>query len=211
MIPAQFILCGLWCGVDPLHGARTVVPEHGALHVGGGVNAVFPTLTLGATLGVSSRVDARFVYTTHGGVAHEVEAGARVRLTERWGLVHTASYGLFLVEEIGGIQSVHAPFGNGLTTTHQVVLSRLNLQGLHLAFTAGVTLRWLVPRQEFETVTLAFEPTLHTAHAQVVAEWVARSGGTWWLQVRATVPVQADFKLIGYFPMVLVGRSWALP
>jgi len=44
-----------------------------------------------------------------------------------------------------------------------------------------------------------------------VAEWVARSGGTWWLQVRATVPVQADFKLIGYFPMVLVGRSWALP
>lgn len=177
MTPAVFILCGLWCGHSPLRGAYTVAPGGGAVHVGGGVNVVLPTLALGATLGVASRVDVTLTYETHAGLAHVFSAAARVRLSERWATTHTLSHGLFVVEEIGGIQSARSPFGNGLTTTHSAVFSRWNLSGLHLALTV---------------------------------EWAARGAGTWWLQVRALVPIQAEFSLLGYLPMVLVGRSWSL-
>ncbi len=210
MTPAVFILRGLWCGHSPLRGAYTVAPGSGAVHMGGGVHVVLPTLALGATLGVASRVDVTLTYETHAGLAHTFSAATRVRLSERWATTHSLSHGLFVVEDIGGIQSARAPFGNGLTTTHGAVFSRWNLSGLHLALAAGVTIRWLVPRESFDVVTLETEPTLHTAHLDLTVEWAARSSGTWWLQVRALVPVQAEFNLIGYLPMVLVGRSWSL-
>lgn len=210
MTPAVFILCGLWCGRSPVHGAHTLAPGRGALHVGGGVNVVLPVLRLGATLGLAPRVDASLTYETHGGLAHVVTAGARVRLAERWALTTAVAHGLFVVEEIGGIQSARAPFGNGLTTTHALTFSRWNPSGLHVALAAGVTVRWLAPRASFDVVTLAPDVTLHTAHLDVTVEWAARSPGTWWLQVRALVPVQADFHLLGYLPMITVGRSWSL-
>jgi hypothetical protein len=211
-MPARFILCGLWCGHSPLLGAFTVAPERGAVSVAGGVNAVFPTLALSVTAGVSSRLDLTLAYETHAGLAHVVRASARARLAERWAMVNAVSYGLFTVEDIGGIESVYAPFGNGLTTTHSAVFSRWSEGALHLAFAAGVTVRWVVPRQDaFGVTTLEAAPTLHTAHLDASVEWAARASGTWWLTFRALVPIQADFRLFGYLPMVLVGRSWSLP
>jgi len=211
MITAQFMLCGLWCGADPVMGALVVPEGRGAIQLAGGVNAVLPALTFGAVVGVGSRVDVGARYEMYAGLAHALTATARVRLAERWALVNSASYGFFAVDEISGIQSSRAPFGSGFTTTHGVAWSRWNRDGLHVSLAAGVTVRWLRLRDVLDVVDLVPDVTLHTAHVEVTTEWAARSGGSWWVSVRALVPVQANFQVFGFLPMVLVGRSWGLP
>lgn len=211
MMAARFMLCGLWCGGDPVQGARVIPAGRAAVQLAGGVNAALPSLAFGAAAGLGAGVDVAARYEVHAGLAHELTAAARVRLAERWALVTEVSHGFFTVEEIGGIQASRAPFGNGLTTAHQVAFSRWNRDGLHVALAAGLVVRWLRPRESLDVVDVVADVTLHTARLDVTAEWAARSGGSWWLSFRAVVPIQADFRVFGYLPMVLVGRSWSLP
>ena len=47
-------------------------------------------------------------------------------------------------------------------------------------------------------------------YAELGAEW-ERKHGALFLRFRAVVPVQADFRVIGFLPMFTVGRSFMVP
>lgn len=201
MTAAGFILCAWWCASNPTLGAMVAPAGEGALQLGGGVDALFPTLEAAGQLGLGRGIDLGVRYETQL-LVHTFAAEARLRLADRLALAVDADWGFFVIDEIAGIRAEDAPFGGGATLGMALWRSWFARGGAHVAGGLGATLRWLEAngelRASFDHVTI-----------EIASEW-GGDGGTTYLRFRAVVPIAADFHVIGFLPGVVVGRSWNL-
>lgn len=172
---------------------------------GGGVRGMLPSATAGAGADLGDwTVEGR--YDTVGGLAHDVGVITRLRLTERFDVGLDAFHGFFGAEDIGGIRQAPSPLGNGLTTALTSRYHVTTRRGVRVAPGAGLTMRWTRLEESFGTVDRRFDPTLHHVQASIDVRW---KGGAF-LRFRALVPVQADFRVFGYVPLLEMGRTWSL-
>lgn len=196
MTAALFILSAcLW----------TTPPPADAVRAGGGFIGLLPAATLRAEIGAGERVAVTARYDTAAGMAHDLGLGARVHFGP-WRAEFEAAHGFFSVEELGGIVLANAPFGQGLTTLFGAAYALHTARGHAVFFEGGLTARWTRLEDDFGTRTRVFEPTLHTAHLGLGVDW---TGGLF-LRVRAVAPVQAELKVLGYYPHAFVGYAWPL-
>lgn len=174
-----------------------------------GWDTTLPTVSLGATAGIAHGVDLDARYDTRAGLSHDFGLRVRVSLVEMIAASLVVSHGFFAVEEIGGIQSSRAPFGNGLALAPTLHLSTFREAGAHVAFGIGATVRLTRLRESFGMLERDLDPRLESAFLDVAAEW-EDDGATTWLALRAAIPIQADVHVIGFLPWITVGRSWEL-
>jgi hypothetical protein len=188
-----------------LLGAAQAAPPAG-LRAGGGFSGLFPSATAGLRAPVSDAVDLEVRYDTVAGLAHDVG------VTGRW---HHAPYdlglavahGFFGVEDLGGIPLQHAPLGEGLTTALVGGWTTHTARDHAVRVEVGLTARWWhVDDVDVGTQDRVFDPTVHHAHVEVGVDFV---GGVF-LRGRAVVPIQAELRVLGYLPVVMVGRAWTL-
>lgn len=215
MIAALFILSALSSSSAPgapTRGAALVPPRRVAVEIAGGVTGVFPTFGLRVTTGAARWLDVSAGIETYAGLVNSTGIAARLRFAPNFGARLGVDYAFAVVDDLGGIRTADAPFANGLTTTVSLLASLFRGPGAHIAFGLGLTSRWVAPRVAQDgTVVTGFAPApAYNAHAEVAAEWPVR-GGTVYLLFRAVVPIQAELQVLGYFPTLLVGRTWGLP
>ena len=197
--------------VDPSTGGAVVGPGEAVVHGEVGMAAVLPTVQIGGTAGLSERVDLSAHYVTHAGLAHAVALRTRVRATDRLSLGLQVDESFFTVEELAGIQAVRVPVGNRLALTPQLLIHRPTADGVHLGWTAGAALRTLaVVETPGGTLRRAWQPAVDEVWAEVAAEWPGDRGNTT-LRFRAIVPVATELHVLGYLPVVALGRTWGLP
>ncbi len=161
-----------------------------------------------ATAGAGVHLDAWTVegrYDMVAGLAHDVGVVARRRLG-RFDVGLDAFHGFFGTEDISDIRQAPSPLGTGLTTALTGRYHLTTKRGVRVAPGAGLTVRWTRLEESFGTVERRFDPTLHHVQASVDVRW---KGGAF-LRFRALVPVQADFKVFGYLPLLELGRAWSL-
>lgn len=209
MTAAPFILCAWWCAASPTLGGVTLAPGEAAVYGAIGWDTTLPTVSLGATAGIVRGVDLDARYDTRAGLAHDFGLRIRVALAETIAASLVASHGFFAVEEIGGIQSSRAPFGNGLALAPALHLSTFREAGAHVAFGVGATVRLTRLSESFGMLERELDPHLESAFLDVAAEW-EDDGATTWLALRAAIPIQTDVHVIGFLPWITVGRSWEL-
>lgn len=210
MMAAPFILCVYWCTTSPSLGAMSVPPGEVAFDLGGGMSAVLPTVTIGGTAGVTDSFDLGLHYDVHGGIAHDVYATARLSF-DRFALRLDLGHVFYAIEEVGGIEAVDSPFGNGAYSTLAFVISFFRDDATHVALGAGATVRWfdLVRRDDLDGLERAFDPILQSAHLEATAEWEGGGGATY-VRFVASVPLQAEFRVLGFLPRIVAGRVWRL-
>lgn len=179
--------------------------EAPAVQVGGGVFGLLPAATLRATLPVVDGTALLVRYDTAAGMAHDVGLAAR----HDFGALRfelDVAHGFFGLEEIAGIHLDDAPFGNGLTTT-LTALGGIETSGGHrVGLGGGLTARWTRLASDFGVVERRFDPSLHHLHGEARVDW---TNGVF-LRVRAVVPIEAELRVIGFWPQVLVGHTWSL-
>lgn len=211
MIAAPFTLFALLSANSPTLGAATMPPQKVALYLGGGFNVLFPTLSLGATAGVSEGFDLDLRYDTHAGLVHDLSVTGRLQLGERWALGLGLAHSFFAFEELSGVVAVRAPFSNGSTVSPDVRWSFWRGTSTQVFLVAGASVRWLgLEEDEFGEVRRSLEFSLRHAFLEVGAEWL-EEGASNWVRVRAVVPIEAEFRSLGYLPWIMFGRSWSVP
>ena len=204
------MLFALTFASSPNLGADVVPPGEAALYIAGGFNVALPTLSLGATAGVADGVDLDFRYDTHAGIVHDVGLTGRFAFTKRLAAAVNLSYSLFAIEEVSGILAVRAPFSNGASVAPDLRWTVMNGSDTHINLQGGFAVRWLgLQEDEFGTVTRRLELSVRHAFAEVGAEWFDGDGSTW-LRVRAIVPVEAEFRVIGFLPWIVLGCTWSV-
>jgi len=82
-------------------------------------------------------------------------------------------------------------------------------EGPHVAFALGATVRMTRLRESFGELSREIDPSLESAWLEAAVEW-DDDGASTFLSFRATVPIQADLRVLGYFPWITIGRSWEL-
>lgn len=172
------------------------------VEIGGGVAGMFPAGSVRASLAAPVEIEAR--YLTLAGLVHDFGVGARYP-GEGWDLRLDVAHGFYAIEDLGGIDTAPAPFGNGTTSTLEA-RSWLQARRVRVALGGGATLRWLRLRERLGTVERVFEPTLHHVHGLAEGHWP----GGFFIRLSALVPIQADFKILGYLPTLTLGRAWSL-
>ncbi len=204
------MLCAFWLASSPTQGTAVTPSGEAGLYVAGGLNVALPTVTLGAIAGVADGFDLDFRYDTHAGLVHDVGLTARFAWAERFAAAVNVSYSFFAIEEVSGILAVRAPFSNGATVAPDVRWRVLDRKDHHLSLMGGASVRWLgLEEDEFGTVSRRLEFSVRHAFLEVGAEWIGDSGSTW-LRVRAVVPIEAEFRVLGYLPWIVVGHTWSL-
>ena len=202
MTAGAFILCAWWCASSPTLGAMVEPAGDGALRLGAGIDAFFPTLDAELTLGAGRGVDVTARYDTHGLLLHAFGAGARVRLADRLALSVDAEYAVFLIDSIADIEAEDAPVGGGASASIGLWRSFFAEGGAHVGVGASATVTWL-------DANGAAVAELDHLTFEIGAEW-AGDGGTTFLRVRAVVPIAAELHPLGYFPWIVIGRAWNL-
>jgi hypothetical protein len=210
MIAAPFILCVSWCTHSPTLGAEIVPPRKVALSVSGGLNVILPMLRLSAVSGVARGFDIGIDYDTYAGLVHTMGLAPRLRVHRHVALRAEVSYGFYTMEEIFGVRLSRAPFGNGLSLNPTLLASYRTRGGVNLAGAVGLSLRFLRIDDQGGVIERTPEISVQHVFAELGAEW-QRKHGALFLRFRAVVPVQADFRVIGFLPMFTVGRSFLLP
>ncbi|MEM9188400.1 MAG: hypothetical protein AAGF12_04460 [Myxococcota bacterium] len=199
-----------WCASEPAEGAIPVPAGEGRMHVAGGFGTLLPTFTLGGTLGVGDGVDLDLRYETYAALSHDISLTSRISLAEYWAVALSLNHVFFLIEDIGGVESADAPVGNGLSLAPSLFGSFFLDSGVHVALGASASFRFIeLVRNEDGTLTR--QPRLTLAHAalRVAVEWEG-DGATTFLRFSAVVPIQADFRVLGYLPHISFGRSFQL-
>ena len=210
MTAAPFMLCALTLASSPSLGTSVVPPGTAALYTGVGFNVALPTVTLGATAGVAKGIDLDLRYETHAGLAHDVGVTGRFRVAERLAAAVNLSYSFFAIEEVSGIVAVRAPFSNGATFAPDIRWLALDRGDTQISLLGGASVRWLgLDEDEFGTITRRLELSVRHAFLEVGAEW-SDPGGSTWLRVRAVVPIEAEFRVLGYLPWVMLGWTWSI-
>lgn len=175
------------------------------VQIGAGVFGLLPAATLRAEMPVADVIALAVRYDTAAGMVHDFGLAARL-VTGRARFELDVAHGFFGLEEIAGIQLDDAPFGHGLTTT-LVALARWHTDGGHAVdLGGGLTARWTDLDNDFGVQRRIFDPTLHHLHGEVRVD--GRDGI--FLRLRAVVPIEAELRIIGFWPQVLVGHTWAL-
>lgn len=195
MTAALYMLCALTSSL-PAEGA--------AARLGGGVFGLLPAATLraeaplgGFALGVR--------YDTAAGLVHDVGLSARYAV-DAWHVELDVSHGFVGLEEIAGIQLDDIPLGQGLTTALVGLGEVITSSGHRVRLGGGLTAKWTAIETVLEVQERVFEPSLHHVHGEVRVDW---TNGLF-LRGRAVVPVAAELRVIGFWPQLLVGRTWAL-
>ena len=188
MTAAPFILCASWCAASA--GAVLPPPGNATVSVGGGMAVVVPTVGVAGTVGVTSWLAVAGRYETFAGLAHTGQASARARFADGWAIDLGVGYGLFVTDVVFGIDTRESPFGRGLRLEPSLHRS-LRSGGVHVGIGAGATWR-------FDGIA--------SAQAEVSFDW--RAGA--FLRVRGLVPLEGDFRVLGYLPTVVAGWSFAL-
>lgn len=201
MMAALYMLCA-WLSSPVADGGDAIDPA--AVRVGGGVFGLLPAATLRAEVPVDG-ITLAVRYDTAAGLAHDVGLAGRMA----WGRARVeveVAHGFFGIEEIAGIGLDDAPLGHGLTTTASG-LWRWQTRGGHTVdLGGGLTARWTGLDNDFGVLERTFDPALHHVHGEARVDW---DGGVW-LRFRAVVPIEAELKVIGFWPQVLVGYRWGL-
>lgn len=198
MTAALYMLCALtWSAADaPVDPASA--------RIGGGVFGLLPAATLRADA-PAGPLTLAVRYDTAGGLVHDVGLAARAGLGD-WRLELEVAHGFPGLEEIGGIQLDDMPLGHGLTTAFVALRDLRTERGHHIRLGAGLTARWTAIRADFGIQERAFDPSLHHMHGEVRIDW---TNGVF-LRARAVVPIEAELKVLGFWPQVLVGHAWSL-
>ncbi len=205
------MLCAFLCANSPMLGTALVPEGEAALYAGGGLNFLLPTVTLGATAGVTDGFDLDLRYDTHAGLVHDVSLTGRVRVEDRFAVGLSLSHSFFAIEELSGILAVRSPFSNGSTIAPDIRWNVLERDNARVHVLGGAAVRWLrLEEDEFETVTRQLELSVRHAFFEVGAEWSGERSSTW-LRVRAVVPIETDFQVLGFLPWVVIGHSWSIP
>jgi hypothetical protein len=194
-----------------VHGAEVQPRGTGAVRLEGGMAGALPTVLAGASVGVSERVDLGAHVQTHAGLAWSLGATGRVRLSDHWGVGLTVDESLFTVQELAGIQALRAPLGNRVAATPQLLGAWQTDAGVSVGGSLGAEVgTWRLVEDPDGGAVRALRPALDHVWGEVVASWPRERGGLF-VRVRAVVPVAADFHVLGYLPVVAVGRHWGLP
>ncbi len=172
-----------------------------------GMAGALPTLLVGASLGVSDRVNIGAHYVTHAGLAHSLAVTGRWRAGDRYGLGLTVDESFFAVENLAGIEALRAPLGNRTAATPQALGRWVTEPGVELGGSVGAEVGLLRVRPTPDGAARAFDPALDHLWAEVAASW-PRERGALYMRLRAVVPVAVDFHVLGYLPTVTIGRSW---
>lgn len=175
-----------------------------AVALGGGVFGLLPAVTVRAEAPVGETVLA-LRYDTAAGLVHDVGLAGRMAWHDIEAEFEVA-HGFIGLEEIAGIQLDDIPLGQGLTTALTGLWQTTTDGGHHIRLGAGLTARWIAIHTDLGVQTRAFDPSLHHMHAEARVDW--RDGI--FLRFRAVVPIEAELKVIGFWPQVLVGYTWAL-
>ncbi len=191
MMAAPFILCASLSAAE--------------VAVGGGVFGLLPAVTLRAEAPVGDAAIA-VRYDTAAGLVHDVGLAGRVTWGDAIDVELELAHGFLGLEEIAGIQLDDIPLGQGLTTALSGLWRTTTDGGHRVRLGAGLTARWTTIRTDLGVQERAFDPSLHHAHGEVRVDW---QGGIF-LRFRAVVPIEAELKVIGFWPQALVGYSWAL-
>lgn len=210
MTVAPFMLCAFSFASSPALGTSIVPPGEAGLYVGGGFNLILPTLSFGGTAGITKGFDLDVRYDTHAGLVHDLGLTGRVRFADRFATALNVSYSFFAIEEVSGILAVRAPFSNGATFAPDLRWMVLDDSDTKVNLLGGVMVRWLaLTEDEFGTVTRQLEFSLRHAFFEVGAEWIDGDESTW-LRVRAVVPIEAEFRVLGYLPWIVIGHTWSI-
>ncbi|MBX2799743.1 MAG: hypothetical protein KTR31_18840 [Myxococcales bacterium] len=193
-----------------VHGAALPQGGQAVLQVEGGFAGTFPTLGAAAHLGLSESVDVTVDAVTHAGLAYAL--GLRARWAPQrgdWAMGLRLDESFFTVEELGGIPSIHAPFGGRLALTPTAAHRFTTTARVDLGTTAGAGVA-LVPVQATpDGPQRQLDPALETVWAEIAATWPGEGGRTV-VRLRLIVPVAGDFHPLGYVPWLTIGRIWGV-
>ena len=210
MIAASFILCASWCTHSPTLGAALVPPRQVALSVSGGLNVILPAVRLQAVAGLTQKLDLGLEYETYAGLVHGFALVPRVRLHRYVATSLAVSYSYYTVDELFGVRMSRAPFGNGLSLSPALHVSGFRRGGVHVSGALGLSIGVVRNGEMGSEVQRVAEISVQHIYGEVGAEWERRHGALF-LRFRAVVPVQSDFPIIGFLPMLTVGRSFLVP
>ena len=186
MTAAPFTLCAWWCASAVL-GAAPPPSGRVALDAAGGMNVLVPAIGAGGTVGLRGGHGAGLRWDTHAGLAHVFTASARVRVAGGWAVGLDGAYGLFISDELFGVDLARSPFAHGFMVEPIVAHTRGRF-----GIVAGTTVRLTDPG--WQSIKLAVTVDL----------------GPVFLRVQALVPLEADTRVLGYLPAVVVGKTWGL-
>jgi hypothetical protein len=158
-------------------------------HAGAGLAVVLPTVEAGLLVGVAGAAAMALRWETHAGVNHAVAAGARVRVADGWALGAEVAYADFVSRRVFGVDLSRSPFGTGLTAEPGAAWTRRDGR---LGLSAGLTVR-------------LDEPGLQAARVAVTVDL-----GPLFVRAQALVPLAEDTRVLGYFPAVVVGKTFGL-
>ena len=114
---------------------------------------------------------------------------------------------LFTVSEIAGVDLLRSPFGNRMAVTPQFLATTTTPTGVELGWTGGAEIAVVRTVRQDDRPIRTVRPRFDTLWAEVAASW-PREHGAFFVRVRAILPVQSEFHVLGYLPWVAVGRSW---
>jgi hypothetical protein len=186
MTAAPFTLCAWWCASAVL-GAAPPPAGRAALDVSGGMSVLVPVAGAGVLVGLPARLAAGVRHDTYAGLAHVSTLSLRARVAERWAVGLDGSFGLFVSDDLFGVDLSRSPFARGVSLEPLVVHTR----GL-LALVAGASAR-------------LEDPALKSLKVAVTADV-----GPVFVRVQALVPLERDTRVLGYLPTVVVGKVWGL-
>lgn len=195
---------------EPAESVPLVAPARAVISGAAGIHAVLPSLGLRVLTGAGERFDVFAGYETHAGLAHQFSLGVRWVFSQNVLLSLSAAHGFFALEEISGIDLADAPFGDGTTTTLSAVFGGFAVGNAAITFEGGLTMLWLASERSADRIERVFDPALQNLHFGCAARWEDGRDATF-LAFRATVPIEANFRVFGYIPWIAIGRSWSLP
>jgi len=172
--------------------------------VGGGVFGLLPAATLRAEA-PAGPLTVGLRYDTAAGLVHDVGLAGRYT-GDAWHVELELAHGFPGIEEIGGIQLDDLPLGQGLTTAVVGLGELFTDRGHRVQLGGGLTAKWTAIEAELGVQTRTFDPSLHHIHGEARVDW---TNGVF-LRARAVVPIAAELEVIGFWPQILVGQTWAL-
>jgi len=189
-----------------LLGAALVVPGAAVGHVGVGMEVAIPTAVAGVRIGVSERADIGARWRTWGGLSHNMQLDFRAKLSARMTgriSVDEAFHGL---EDISNVRAISVPFGARVALSATV---GHDPDG-PLACELGPTLRLVDFAVDGFRAQRTADLGLESIRATVGGVWDTK-GGTRELHVTATVPVQQQTSVVGFWPRVEMRWTWGAP
>lgn len=194
----------------PVHGIALVEPGRAALRAELGMAGALPMALVGGIAGVTDDVDVGAHVSTHAGLAHAFGLTLRWRASPHLGAGLVVDESLYTVEQLGGIQALRVPFGDRLAATPTALGRWTTGAGVDLA--AGLGFEVGLVRLE-DTLdggaARSLRPALDDVWVEVAASWPKRHGSLY-VRGRVLVPVATEFHVLGYVPVIAIGRSWRL-